>query len=179
MGICEADGDLEGTGDDAKGVQEVFFAPDAGAAVDEIGEYAAGGSEDDVEQTEHGGPAAGTSLAERFEVFEIVGAEDGIDGELGTEGTEVAAGCDERLQAEDYGGGFFEAGFADDFSACSVKHLLFADLSFAVGDVARFGVKDHVFLVALGGVAVGGGSGVFVPKCSWDFNDVAGDAVAG
>ena len=120
VAVGEADGDLEGAGDDGVGVHEGFLAPDAGAGVDGVGEEAAEGAEGDVEEAEHGGPAAGAGLAEGFEVFEVEGAEDGVDGEFGAEGAEVAAAGDEGLQGEDDGHCFFEGGFADDFAAGDV-----------------------------------------------------------
>ena len=72
VAVCEADGDLEGAGDDGVGVNEVFLAPDAGAGVDGVGDETADGAEGDVKETEHGGPATGAGLPEGFEVFEVV-----------------------------------------------------------------------------------------------------------
>ena len=80
VAVGEADGDLERAGDDGIRVDEVLLAPDAGAGVDGVGEESARGPAHDVQQTEHGGPAAGARLAEGFEVLEVVGAEDGVDG---------------------------------------------------------------------------------------------------
>lgn len=71
-------------------------------------------------------------MAERFEVLEVEGAEDGVDGEFGAEGAEVAAAGDEGLEGEDDGHCFLKAGFADDFAAGDVQHLLFANLGFVV-----------------------------------------------
>ena len=135
MAVREADGEFEDAGEDGVSVDEVFFPPDAGAAVDGVGDEAADGPEGDVEEAEHGGPAAGARLAEGLEVLDVVGAQDGVDGQLSAEGAEVAAAGDERLEGEDDGHRFLEAGFLDDFPAGDVEHLLFADLGF-VGEAA-------------------------------------------
>ena len=97
VAVCEADGDLEGASDDGVDVHEVFLAPDARAGVDGVGQETADGAEGDVEETEHGGPATGAGLTEGFEVFEVVSAQDGINGQFGAEGAEVAAAGDEGL----------------------------------------------------------------------------------
>lgn len=179
--VCETDGDLEGAGDDGVGVHEVFLAPDAGAGVDGVGEEAAHGAERDVQETEHGGPAAGAALAEGFEVFEVVGAEDGVDGEFGAEGAEVAAAGDEGLEGEDDGHCFFEARFADDFAAGDVEHLLFTDLGFVVK--AALAVASGVvfkFCVGVSGRrACGSGGSPFGSNFTWDLDDVTGNAMFG
>ena len=48
VAVGEADGDLEGAGDDGVGVDEGFLAPDAGAGVEGVGEEAAEGPAGDV-----------------------------------------------------------------------------------------------------------------------------------
>jgi len=130
--IRDADGDLEDAGEDGEGVHEILLPPHAAALVDDVREDPAGGSEEDVQQPEHGRPSPAAGLAERFEVLEVVGAQDGVDGELGAEGAQVAAHGDEALEGEDDGEGFFESGFADDLPARRVQHLLLADLGFVV-----------------------------------------------
>ena len=97
LAVGETDGDLEHAGDDGVGVDEVFLAPNAGTGVYGVGEETAKGATCDVQETEHGGPAAGAGLTESFEVLEVVGAEDGVDGQFGAEGTEVASAGDEGL----------------------------------------------------------------------------------
>ena len=179
VAVREADGELEDAGEDGVGVHEVFLAPDAGAAVDGVGDEAADGPAGDVEEAEHGGPAAGARLAEGLEVLEVVGAQDGVDGELGAKGAEVAAAGDEGLEGEDDGHRLLEAGLLDDFPAGDVEHLLFANLGF-VGKAA----------LALAG-------GVVLDLCVWitvrragferyrflgidlarDLDDVTGDAM--
>ena len=130
VAVGEADGEFEDAGEDRVSVDEVLFAPDAGAGVDPVGEEAADGPEGDVEETEHGGPAAGARLTEGFEVLDVVGAQDGVDGELGAKGAEVAAAGDEGLEGEDDGHGLLEAGLLDNLPAGDVEHLLFANLGF-------------------------------------------------
>ena len=80
VAVRETDGELEDAREDGVGVNEVLLAPDTGAGVDGVGQKPAHGPEGDVQETEHGGPATGAGLTERFEVFEVVGAEDGVDG---------------------------------------------------------------------------------------------------
>ena len=63
VAVGQPDGDLEGARDDRVRVHEVFLPPDARAGVDGVGEEAADGPEGDVEEAEHGGPAAGARLA--------------------------------------------------------------------------------------------------------------------
>ena len=181
VAVGKADGDLEGAREDGVDVDEVLLAPDAGVGVDEVGDDAAEGSEDDVEEAEHGGPAAGAGLAEGLEVLDVVGAEDGIDGEFGAKGAEVAAAGDEGLEGEDDGHGFLEAGLADDLAPGDVEHLLFANLGFVVETALAVGggvVFEFRVVVSCGGAGFrrGGLDGVDLP---WDRDDVALDAVFG
>jgi len=59
-----------------------------------------------------------------LEVGEVVSAEDGVGGKLGTERVEVACGRNGRLQVEDDRHGFLERWLSNDFAAGSVKHFL-------------------------------------------------------
>ena len=158
--VCESYRDLKRSSYDGEGVQEGFFAPDARVRVQCVGDKTACGPESHVQKTEHGGPTPRSRLTQRFEILEVVGAEDGVDGEFGAEGTEVVHRGHEGLEGEDDGHGFFEGGFLDDFAAGDVEHLLFADLGLAVvGDAAggAFGVEDHLCVVVAGrGAGVGG-----------------------
>ena len=155
--VDEPDGDEEGTGDDTVRVDEHFLAPDAGVRVDEVGNDAAERAEEDVQEAEHGGPPTGAGLAEFGEVLDVIGAEDGVDGQLAAEGVEVAAGQDEGLQGEDDAHRFAEGRFDDDFAARRVEHLLLADLGFVVGDDVSLvgGGELEFFVVAAGGGAFG------------------------
>ncbi|KAA8576641.1 hypothetical protein EYC84_006730 [Monilinia fructicola] len=102
LGVCEADGEEEGAGEEAEGEEVQFLGLDVvRAVVEEVGEHAAEGAEDDVEEAEGGGVAAAAGFAEGGEVVEVVGAEDAVDCELGAEGAEVAGGDEEGLWAED------------------------------------------------------------------------------
>ena len=132
VAVRDTDGDLEDAREDGVGVDEVLLAPDAGAGVDGVGQKPAHGPEGNVQETEHGGPATGAGLTERFEVFQVVGAEDGVDGQFRAEGAEVAGAGDEGLEGEDDGHCFLERGFADNFAPCDIKHLLLANLGFVV-----------------------------------------------
>ena len=132
VAVRETNRELEDARDDGVGVDEVLLAPDAGAGVDGVGQQPTHGPEGDVQETEHGGPATGAGLPERFEIFEVVGAEDGVDGQFGAEGAEVAGAGDEGLEGEDDGHCFLERGFADDFTPSDIEHLLFANLGFVV-----------------------------------------------
>ena len=134
MRVGGADGDVKRAGEDAQGVQPDLFAPDgARAAVEGVGEEAAGGAADDVEEAEHGGPVAGLGLVE-FGVLElrlVVGAQDAVDRELGAEGAEVACRRDQGLEAEDYRHGVAEGWLLDHLAAGCVQHGLGAELGFA------------------------------------------------
>ena len=130
--VSGADGDEEGTGDYGEDVNEVLLAPNVRAPIDEIREHPASRAADDVEKAEHGSPASGSRLLEGRKVLDVVGAEDGVDGELGAKGAEVGATGDKGLERENYGHGFFEAGLDDDFTARGIEHLLLADLGFVV-----------------------------------------------
>ena len=179
VAVREADGEFEDAGEDGVGVDEVLLAPDAGALVDLVGEEAADGPEGDVEEAEHGGPAAGTRLAEGFEVLDVVGAQDGVDGELGAKGAEVAAAGDEGLEGEDDGHCLLEAGLLDNLPTGDVEHLLFANLGF-VGKAA---------LALAGGVVFDFCVRITVRRArfkrcwflgidlAWNLNNVTGDAM--
>lgn len=92
--VHDADDDHEDAGDCAVDVQEHLLAPyAAGLAVGDVGDDAAEGTADDVEETEHGGPVARVLEGHGGEVRLVVGAEDAVDRELGAESAEVA-GCD-------------------------------------------------------------------------------------
>ena len=179
VAVGETDGDLEGAGDDGVGVHEVLLAPDAGAGVDGVGEETAEGAEDDVQETEHGGPATGAGLTEGFEVLEVVGTEDGVDRQFGAEGAEVAAAGDEGLEGEDDGHCFLEAGFADDFAAGDIEHLLFAHLSFVVkATLALAGGVVLDFCVRVPARRTGRGRRWLIgTDLPWNLDDVTGDAV--
>lgn len=180
VAVRQADGDLEGARHDREAVDQVLLAPDARAAVERVGDEAADGSAGDVEQAEHGGPAACARLAELREVLEVVGAQDGVDGELGAEGAEVAHGHDEGLEGEDDGHGFLEGGFLDDFAAGDVEHLLFADLGFAVVDAAAaFGVENHLGITMWRWGAGFRAGGFLFGDRARNLDDVAGYAVFG
>jgi len=98
VAVGDTDDDLEHTADDGQGVEPDLLAPDAlGLAVDDISDNTTDGSEDDVEETEHGRPVSGALLAEVREVLEVVSTEDGVDRELGTESAEIAEGDHEGL----------------------------------------------------------------------------------
>ena len=97
VAVLETDGDLEGPGDAGVGVDEVLLAPDTGTGVNGVGYETAKGAAHDVQETEHGRPATGAGLTKCFEVLKVVGAQDGVDGQFGAEGAEVAAACDKGL----------------------------------------------------------------------------------
>ncbi len=182
MRVGEADGDEEAAGDDAVGVEEDLLAPDAGAAVGEVGDDAAERAEDDVEEAEHGGPVAGAGLAEGGEVLDVVGAQDGVDGQLAAKGAEVAARDDERLEGEDDLHRFAEARLDHDLAAGRVQHLLLADLCFVVeGSAALVGGGElELLLVAGCGWTLGAGGGCsLVGDLARNVHYVSRDAMVG
>ena len=179
--VGEADGELEDAREDRVGVDEVFFAPDARAGVDGVGEEAADGPAGDVEEAEHGRPPARARLAEGLEVLDVVGAQDGVDGQLGAKGAEVAAAGDEGLEGEDDRHGLLEARLLDNLPARDVEHLLFANLGFvreAALALARGVVFDLRVRVAVRRARFQRRRFLRVDLAG-DFDDVAGDAVFG
>ena len=179
--VGEADGDEEATRDDSVRVQEHLLAPDAGTGIDEVGDDAAERAEDDVEEAEHGGPVAGPGLAEGGEVLDVVGAQDGVDGQFGAKGAEVAAREDEGLQGEDDVHGFAEGRFDHDLAPGGVQHLLLADLRFVVeGTVALVGRRELQLLVVAGcRRAFGAGCGCpLAGDLARDVHHISRDAVA-
>ena len=181
VAVRQADGELEDARQDRVDVHEVLLPPDAGVPVDLVGEEAADGPEDDVEEAEHGGPAAGARLAEGLEVLDVVGAQDGVDGQLGAKGAEVAAAGDEGLEGEDDGHRLLEAGLLDNLPAGDVEHLLFANLGF-VGKAALAFAGGVVFDLGVR-IAVRRARfkrcGLLGVDLAWDLDDVTGDAVFG
>ena len=179
VGVGETDGDEEGAGEDGEDVDEDLLAPDVGVAVDEVGDDAAEGPEDDVEEAEHGRPATGAGLFQGGEVFDVVGTQDGVDGQLGAKGAEVGACGHEGLRADNDRNGLFETGLDDDFAPRGVEHLLLADLRFMVvvrrvfasGFVADF-LGATVRAARAGAVIFGA-----VHQAAGDIYDGAGNAV--
>ena len=179
MGIGETDGDEEGTSEDGEHVDEDLLAPDVGVAVDEVGDDASQGPEDDVEEAEHGRPLPRAGLFQRGEVFHVVGAQDGVDGQLSAEGAEVGACGHEGLRADDDGEGLFEAGLGDDLAAGGVEHLLFADLRFVVvvGSIFAGGVVADFLSAAVRAARAGAVIFGAVHQVAGDVDDGAGNAV--
>ena len=165
MRVRGPDRDQKHARHERKDVNQVLFPPHVRAPVDEIREDAPEGSEDDVQEAEHGGPVAAAALLEGGEVLQVVGAQDAVDGELGAEGAEVASPRHERLHREDDFQEFLARGFDDDFAAGGVEHLLFADLGFVRESCRLFGLggfEAELFLgttvratAARGGLFVG------------------------
>ena len=183
VGVCEADGDFKGASDDRETVDQVFLAPDAGCAVDDVAEDTARRSEDDVQETEHGGPLPGAALAESFEVFEVVCPEDGVDCEFGAKGAEVAAAGDEGLEGEDDRHGLFERRLLNNLAPRGVEHLLFADLGLMITDAGTLVRCREAYFLAmamLGSWRIGtGGVGLLVGEFARNINDIAGNSMAG
>lgn len=116
VGVEETDGEHESTHGSTAEADPHLLGPDrVGVVVDDVGNDTSHGAEDDVEETEHGGPATGTSLTELGEVLEVVGADDGVDGELTTEGAGVLSGQGEGLRRENDKQGFLEGWGNDNF----------------------------------------------------------------
>lgn len=86
-----ADDNQEDTAHDADEVNPELLRPQAAVSVlvDQVADEAAKRAGDDVEETEHSCPAARLGLAQVWEVLEVVGSEDGVDGKLAAEGAEV------------------------------------------------------------------------------------------
>lgn len=90
------DDDEADAADHADEVNPHLLCPEIviGSTEDEICDEATGGAAHNVEEAEHGCPAARFGLAEVFEVLEVVCAEDRVDGELTAERAKV--GCHQR-----------------------------------------------------------------------------------
>ena len=116
-GIELADDDEEDAGHDADEVDPHLLCPEVVVCplVDQVADEAASRASDDVEKTEHGGPATGLRLAEILEVLEVVRAEDGVDGEFAAERADVAGAEHDGLDRGCNFHGFFEGGLLDDF----------------------------------------------------------------
>jgi hypothetical protein len=89
-------------------------------------------TEDDVEETGHSCPSTGAGLTELGEVLEVVCAEDSVDGEFSTEGTEAEHYDLCCLWTEDDRHGFLEGWLHDNFSMSGIEHLLFSYLCLVV-----------------------------------------------
>jgi len=103
-------------------------------------------------------------LLEAGKVLDVVGAEDGVDCELGAKGAEVGAAGDEGLEGKNYGHGFFEAGLDDDFTPRGVEHLLLANLGFVVMRRGVFARGFEVNLLGTGCAAWTPGAGGRSPR---------------
>lgn len=152
VGVGQADGNLEATADDAEEVEPDLLGPDvAGGTVQNVRDDTAERTEDDVEETKHGSPATGTGLAESLEVLEVVGAENGVDGKLSTEGAHVDGGDDNGLGADGDHEGVLEGGLLDNLAVGSVEEFLVAELG-----VVADGLVLHLGSVGLLGGGLGG-----------------------
>ena len=67
------------------------------------------------------------------EVFEVVGAEDGVDGEFGAEGAKVAGTGYKGLRGEEDGEGASPRWLLDDFAAGGVQEGFGGEVGFVVG----------------------------------------------
>jgi hypothetical protein len=80
LGISKTDRDLETTHYDAAEYDPALLSPDGtGVFIEYVGDETTKWSEDEVHETKHGCPAAGTGLSELREILEIVCAEDRVD----------------------------------------------------------------------------------------------------
>lgn len=90
-----------------------------------------------IEQSEHGGPTAGRRLSQFRELVEVVFAQNGIDGEFGSERVEIAGATDEHLWSYKDLDHFSEGGFDHHLAASGLDHGLFRHLRFVVGELGR------------------------------------------
>ncbi|EGX94031.1 hypothetical protein CCM_02302 [Cordyceps militaris CM01] len=100
----------------------------AALAVEYVGDDAAEGPRDDVEEAKDGGAVAGRGLREVREVVLVVGAEDGVDGELAAKGARVRGDVKDGLRGEQDGKGVAEARLRDDLALGNVHGLLVREL---------------------------------------------------
>jgi hypothetical protein len=171
--VHDTDGDLEGPADNSKDVLPDLLAPDRSSLlVQEIGNQSTTRTENNVQKTEHGGPATSASLTKLGEVLEVVRAEDGVDSELSTERAEVAEGEHESLDRKDHVHSFLEGGLDDNFTLGSLQHFLLTHGNFAVeGPVLGLGKVGFFIQTLLGGASGGGVASILVSNCTWDSNE--------
>ena len=99
VGVLEANSDKEEASDNTDKVYPGLLSPQGVCVlVDDVANKATRWPSNDVEKTEHSCPPTATSLTEVREILEIVGAKDGVDGELTAERAEVRSRKCERLK---------------------------------------------------------------------------------
>lgn len=157
-----ADDDAHDASNDADKVDPQLLCPQIAVRrdVDPVSNEASKRASDNIEKTEHGCPATGLCLAEVGEVLEVVCAKDGVDGELGTEGVEVAESEHSCLWGQDDLHCLLDGGLLDDFVLVAVDDLNVASSRL---NVAMLG-SDVLLLVARGDGA--GSSGLIVETSS-------------
>lgn len=179
-----ADDDEQHARDDAAGVHPGLLEPDAAAeaVVQQVGDDAAQGPGDEVEEAEHGGPVGRLGLAQRREVLEVVGRQDRVDGQLAAEGAGVAQHLHPRLRAEEDLHGLAERGLRDHLALGGLDQLVLGQhgLVLGVGAGAAGALQLALVLVFLVHGAVSsarGGGRLFVDAPRDGYDPVAHDAV--
>lgn len=106
-------------------MQPQFLRPQrARLVVQKIRQRSANGSTYNVEQAKYGRPAPGARLALVSEVEEKVGAENGVDGQLGAKRAKVGRRQHQRLGRPDDIDGLLSRGCSNNFTATGVHHFL-------------------------------------------------------
>jgi len=120
-----ADDDAHKTSNDADKVDPQLLRPQIAVCcdVDPVSDETSKRTRDNIEEAEHGCPATRLCLAEVGEVLEVVCAEDGVDGKLGTERVEVAEGEHGRLWGQDNLHCLLEGRLLDDLVLVAVDDL--------------------------------------------------------
>jgi hypothetical protein len=146
--------------------------------VDEISNDTTSRAEEDVEKTEHRSPVTASCLSEVGEVLEVVGSEDGVDGEFTSERAEVAHRSDEGLWGADDLESLLEGRLDNDFALSLLEHLLARHLRLVVV-VGMLGTGNVVLGLDL--LVIGGGSALAVAlpvgDVAWNVDNLCSDAV--
>ena len=136
------DDDEQRAGEQAAGRDPALLHPQVApeAVVEQVGDDAAHGPRDEVEEPEDGGVVARLGLVQVREVGLVVGAEDRVDGQLAAKGARVGGDEEERLQREDDAEGVLECGLGHRLAAGGLEGLRGRHLALLEVVVRRLGL---------------------------------------
>lgn len=139
VGVNDADDNKQGARDDAQEVNPELLDPETGPPLEQdIGDDATKRASDHIQKTEHCSPLSRGGLVELREVLPVIPAQNGVDGQLSTEGIEIAERQDKGLRCKHNSDRLLEGGPHDDFPLSRVHHLLLGQLSFVIAERRNF-----------------------------------------